>query len=70
MNAAQALAIAAAAYAIAMEQPLSASFELAQGGFEVVVERLEMLSETTLRGGPGFRAIPDGDCIEQWAGVR
>jgi hypothetical protein len=70
MNAAQALAIAAAAYAIAMEQPLGAPLELAQSAFEVVVERLETLGETTLQGTPGFRAIPDGDCIEQWAAVR
>lgn len=67
MNAAQALAIAAAAYAIAMEEPLRAPLELAESGFEQAVERLEALGERAFEG--QFRAIPDADCMERWAAM-
>ena len=43
MNAAQALAIAAAAYALTMEEPLHLPFELAQSCLDAAVERLDGL---------------------------
>lgn len=70
MNAAQALAIAAAAYVISLEEPLWAPFEMAQSGVEFIEDALETLGASTLEGAPGFRAVPDGDCIERWAALR
>jgi hypothetical protein len=70
MNAAQALAIAAAAYMISFDEPPLAPFEMARGGVEFIEGALEAFGASALEGAPGFRAVPDGDCIERWAAVR
>lgn len=68
MNAAQALAIAAAAYALTMEEPLHLPFELAQSCLDAAVERLDGLGGA-FEDASGLRAIPDGGCIERWAAM-
>lgn len=66
MNAAQALAIAAAAYVMSLEDPRE-PLELFQSGIELAADRIEALRERAFEG--YFRAVPDADCMQRWAAM-
>ncbi|MBL8543813.1 MAG: hypothetical protein JNJ63_08365 [Hyphomonadaceae bacterium] len=71
MNAAQALAIAAAGWVMAMDGPLMADLNQFRAQADVLSARLEMLADIQFaRAAGGFRAVPDGGCIERDAALR
>lgn len=71
MNAAQALAIAAAGWVMAMDGPLVADLNQFRVHTDVLSARLEMLADIEFaRAAGGFRAVPDGGCIERAAALR
>lgn len=71
MNAAQALAIAAASWVVAVDMPVTATLHEARSQTDALTERLEMVaSAQLLRMDGGFRATPDGLCIERRAALR
>lgn len=71
MNAAQALAIAAASWVMAMDGPLVADLHQFQAQASVLSARVDMLADIAFaRAAGGFRAVPDGSCIERDAALR
>jgi hypothetical protein len=71
MNAAQALAIAAASWVVAVDMPMTATFQEARVGAQALAARLETVADVQLsRIEGGFRATPDGLCIERKAALR
>ncbi len=71
MNVAQALAIAAAAWVMALEHPLVAELSQIRAQSDLLAARLEMLADIQFaRAAGGFRAVPDGGCIERGAALR
>lgn len=72
MSIAQALAIAAAAWitTVAVDPAMTARFRHAQWRADALVSRLETTATRLTRIESGFRATPDGGCIERRATLR
>lgn len=71
MNVAQALAIAAATWVMALDQPLVAELNQFRAQGDVLAARLELLADVQFaRATGGFRAVPDGGCIERGSALR
>ena len=71
MNAAQALAIAAASWVVAVDLPMTNALHEARSQAELFTARVEITANAQLsRIEGGFRATPDGLCMERRAALR